>query len=175
MLYVVSFSIEFVYWSLRVALLSLIVYESLYVSFLRLFFFSLCLSCYVFCIWEMSGLFLGTPNYCLFSSFHLLMMWPFSMFWYKLINTSLPFYSLSFILIISLVLSHSFGLLVFSLHWFVFHFLYFLHITLTYLVDHLTFLHFIILASIFILDIMIFFVHIAFYTWEGMRFYHRDY
>ena len=48
--------------------IKLVAYESPYVNFQEAFIF-LCLSCYVFYMWETSDIFLGTLDYCLLYQF----------------------------------------------------------------------------------------------------------
>ena len=66
-MYTVSFSIEYVYWSLRLLYWVSCLWEfvcELSDVFLS-FCFPFCLSRYVFYVWETSDLFLGTPYHCL--------------------------------------------------------------------------------------------------------------
>ena len=148
---IVSYSIRYIYWHLRVVcwicLLSRVCVRVLWDE------------------WEMSDLCLRTLDYCPFPSFHLLVMWSFLMFciWvdqHSFVSIFASFYPHYF------SYSISFGLLSFLLlHWYTFQIWYLLHITLTYLVNHLKFLYFILLTSIFILDIFRSMVHEIFYKY----------
>ena len=87
--------------------IELVAYESSYVNFQDALI-SLCLSRYVFYVWETSDLFLGTPfprdsGSLSHPSVHTLLIWLFIMSWFEHINA----HSFSFDLFVSLMVFHS--------------------------------------------------------------------
>ena len=178
-MYTVSSSIECIYWSLR-----LLYWVSWLWKFICEFsdvLFSLCLSHYIFYMWEMGNLFLGTS--ILFSpSLHSLIIWLFSMTWFEYISA----HSFSFDLFVLYFIRLAY--IVFCSYRFTFRVQYFPHIILVHPIDSSIFFFFSFITDIFILDFFFLtntfilnslrsmtyeiFLYILHFIHEGMRFDH---